>query len=87
MCVLILLTGGFTVFTKGNWSTSGFVSSYLDIPLVITVFFLWKLIKRTKLVDLAQIPLKEALEEIEENPENPEPRSSGFRKVIGFLWD
>ena len=29
MCVLILFTGGFTVFTKGNWSTSGFISSYL----------------------------------------------------------
>ncbi|KAK1846456.1 amino acid transporter [Colletotrichum chrysophilum] len=29
MCITILLTSGFEVFTKGNWSASGFVSSYL----------------------------------------------------------
>lgn len=28
-CIIILLTAGFPVFTKGNWSTSGFISSYL----------------------------------------------------------
>jgi amino acid transporter len=29
MCLTILFTGGFTVFTKGNWSAGGFVASYL----------------------------------------------------------
>jgi amino acid transporter len=29
MCILILLTGGFTVFTTGNWDPAQFVSSYL----------------------------------------------------------
>lgn len=29
MCSIILLTNGFVVFTKGNWSPSGFVSAYL----------------------------------------------------------
>lgn len=29
MCLIILLTGGFSVFTKGNWDPVGFVSSYL----------------------------------------------------------
>lgn len=28
-CIIFLLTGGFTVFTKGNWDTGTFVSSYL----------------------------------------------------------
>lgn len=28
-CIIILLTGGFTVFTKGNWDPASFVSSYL----------------------------------------------------------
>ena len=31
MCSIILLTNGFYVFTKGNWSPSGFVSSYLYV--------------------------------------------------------
>lgn len=75
------------MFTAGNWSASGFVSSYLDIPLVLTAFTLWKLIKRTKFVKLSEIPLKEALEEIERNPEPIEPRSKGTWKFVGFLWD
>lgn len=29
MCIIILLTNGFYVFTEGNWSASGFVSAYL----------------------------------------------------------
>lgn len=87
MCILILLTGGFPVFTKGNWSADQFVSSYLDIPLVLAAFFLWKVFKKTSFVDLATIPLKEALEEIVRKPEVPEPRVRGWLKVVGFLWD
>jgi yeast amino acid transporter len=30
-CVIILFTAGFPTFTKGNWSTSGFISSYLYV--------------------------------------------------------
>lgn len=29
MCLIILFTGGFSVFTRGNWSTAGFISAYL----------------------------------------------------------
>lgn len=29
MCVIILFTGGFAVFTEGNWNPSNFVSAYL----------------------------------------------------------
>lgn len=87
MCVVILLTAGFTVFTNGNWSPSGFVSSYLDIPLVLTAFGLWKLIKKTKFVNLLDIPIKEALEDIERNPEPEEPPKSGLIKYVAFLWD
>jgi amino acid transporter len=29
MCIIILFTSGFSVFTEGNWDTSEFVSSYL----------------------------------------------------------
>ncbi|KAI5467930.1 amino acid permease [Mariannaea sp. PMI_226] len=63
MCILILFTGGFTVFTKGNWDPSSFVSSYLDIPLVITAFLIWKFMKKTKFVSLDEIPLREVFEQ------------------------
>ncbi|KAJ9607592.1 hypothetical protein H2200_007670 [Cladophialophora chaetospira] len=86
MCVIILFTAGFPVFTKGNWSASDFISSYLDIPLVITAFVLWKIYKRTKIVKLVDIPLREALARAEEDIQ-PEPKQPGWRKVVGFLWD
>lgn len=31
MCIIILLTGGFEVFTAGNWDASGFISAYLYV--------------------------------------------------------
>lgn len=87
ICIIILFTSGFSNFTTGNWSTAGFVSSYLDIPLVLTAFVLWKLFKKTKIVKLEDIPLKEALEEIVRRPELPEPEPKGWIKFFGFLWD
>ncbi|KAJ6789137.1 hypothetical protein PWT90_01529 [Aphanocladium album] len=66
MCIIILLTAGFKVFTKGNWSPEGFVSSYLDIPLVAVAFAVWKLLKKTKMVKLSEIPLYAALKQAEQ---------------------
>ncbi|GJN73393.1 hypothetical protein PLICBS_007471 [Purpureocillium lilacinum] len=66
MCVLILLTSGFKVFTKGNWDPSSFVSAYLDIPLVISAYLIWKFYKGTKVVKLSEIPLHRALEQAEQ---------------------
>ncbi|KIW19035.1 hypothetical protein PV08_03325 [Exophiala spinifera] len=86
MCIVILLTAGFPVFTKGNWSTSNFVSSYLDIPLVITAFVLWKLVKRTKIVKLSEVPLTEALE-LAAGDVEPVPELPFWRKLVGALWD
>jgi len=75
------------VFTKGNWSPDYFVSDYLDIPLVLVAFGLWKVIKKTKFVKLSEIPLTEALLEVQRHPEPPETSSKGWRKYVNFLWD
>jgi amino acid transporter len=29
MCIIIILTNGFAVFTRGNWSAAGFITAYL----------------------------------------------------------
>ncbi|KAF4472459.1 Dicarboxylic amino acid permease [Fusarium albosuccineum] len=67
MSLTILLTGGFSVFTKGNWDPVGFVSSYLDIPLVTGAYLIWKFVKKTKIVPLSEIPLKEAFRKSEQD--------------------
>ncbi|KJX92935.1 amino acid permease like protein [Zymoseptoria brevis] len=87
MCVALLFTSGYSVFTKGNWSASSFVSSYLDIGLVLVACLIWKLVKKTSIVRLDEIPLKEALDEIARNPEEPEPEKKGWVKVVGCIWD
>ncbi|KAF4422169.1 general amino acid permease [Fusarium acutatum] len=69
MTLLILLTGGFRVFTRGNWDPVGFVSSYLDIPLVTVAYLIWKFVKKTKIVPLAEIPLQDAFRKSEEDHE------------------
>ncbi|KAF4960639.1 hypothetical protein FGADI_808 [Fusarium gaditjirri] len=69
MTLLILLTGGFRVFTRGNWDPVGFVSSYLDIPLVIAAYLIWKFVKKTKIVPLAEVPLQDAFRKSEEDHE------------------
>lgn len=43
--------------------------------------------KGTKFVNLAEIPIREALDEVAKHPEEPEPRAKGWRRVISFLWD
>ncbi|QPG98406.1 hypothetical protein C2857_007577 [Epichloe festucae Fl1] len=72
MCAIIILTSGFTVFTRGNWSSSTFVSAYLDIPLVITAYLVWKFAKKTKIVALAEVPLHRAFERAEQKYESLE---------------
>lgn len=86
LCMIILFTAGFPVFTKGNWSASTFVSSYLDVGLVIAAYIFWKVFKKTKIVALADIPLQEALARAEQDPA-VEQRVPRWRKVLGFLWD
>ncbi|KAL3422231.1 Dicarboxylic amino acid permease 3 [Phlyctema vagabunda] len=84
-CILFLLTGGFTVFIKGNWDKATFISSYLDIPLVIVAYFGWKFIKGTKVLSLDDIPIRAALDEISSNPEEAIPPARGWRR-LNILW-
>lgn len=99
---MILLTNGFTVFTKGNWSASTFVSSYLyvkatsthaieltansDIGLITVAYVGWKLIKRTEFVSLNAVPLDDVFYEIDENPEPAPARPTGIIRYISWLW-
>jgi amino acid transporter len=54
---------------------------------VIAAFLLWKFIKGTKMVSLADIPIRAALEEVTKNPEPLEPKSTGWRRAVNILWD
>ena len=96
MCILILFTGGFTVFTRGNWNANSFVSSYLDIPLVIAFFIGWKFVKRTKWVKLEDLPLREAIDQAKERAQQAEREQEAeealkgkktWLRFISWIWD
>ncbi|GKZ24948.1 hypothetical protein AbraIFM66951_011805 [Aspergillus brasiliensis] len=85
MCVIVLFTGGFTVFTRGNWDASSFVSSYLDIPLVLAFYLGYKFYRKTELVSSYEMPLEQALLECRNDPDNvPIQRSKWAR--WNLLW-
>ncbi|CAI7588989.1 Amino acid/polyamine transporter I [Penicillium manginii] len=86
-CIVILFTGGFTVFTKGNWDPASFVSAYLDIPLVLLAYGGYKLTRRTKITPLEAVPIRQALEEAENDPENvPIVKSNSIWSKLNILW-
>ncbi|CAK7217069.1 hypothetical protein SCUCBS95973_003026 [Sporothrix curviconia] len=84
---IVLLTNGFIVFTKGNWEADTFVSAYLDIPLVIAAFVLWKFVKRTKAVSLDAVPIEEALYEADHYPDEVPYDQKGLIRLVSWLWD
>ncbi|KAJ8123956.1 hypothetical protein O1611_g9474 [Lasiodiplodia mahajangana] len=87
-CLLILLTGGYEVFTTGNWDAQSFVSSYLDIPLVLAAYLIWKLWKKTKIVSLSEIPLEEAFRQAEQVPDDEPPmKKNSMLRFVSWIWD
>lgn len=84
-CLLFLLTGGFTVFIKGNWDVGDFVSAYLDIALVMIAYAGWKVFKKTKILSLDEIPLRAALDEIRRTPEEKILPARGWARM-NILW-
>lgn len=82
---VILITGGFAVFIKGNWTAEGFVSAYLDIPIILILYFGYKFARKTKMVSLDEMPLKHFLQIYRDNPE-PEPVPPKGWKKLNILW-
>ncbi|KAI5307326.1 ATP-dependent RNA helicase dbp4 [Ascosphaera pollenicola] len=53
---VIILVQGWTCFSP-KFSVVDFFSFYVEIPIMIGMYFAWKLIKRTKIVPLAEVDL------------------------------
>lgn len=82
---LILLTGGFAVFIRGHWDTETFISAYIDIPLIFVLYLAFKMIKRTKIISLEEMPIRHFMEIARQNPEPPEKPLKGWKR-LSFLW-
>lgn len=83
--VVLLFTGGYVSFIHGEWSAENFVSSYLNIPLILIFYFGYKFWKKTKIVKLEDIPIKNLIDIYKNNPEPIDPPKKGLRK-LNILW-
>lgn len=57
MCAIVILFSGWSVFLKGNFTASGFLTSYLGIPVFVLPYLGWKLYHRSKQVHLLEVDL------------------------------
>lgn len=83
--ILLFFTGGFTTFMNGRWSTETFISSYFNLPFIVIVYFAYKFWMKTKIVPLAEIPIRPFIESYQNNPE-PEPKPKRGLNKLNILW-
>jgi amino acid transporter len=57
-----------------------------DIPLVLCAYGGYKLIRRTKIVPLDMVPLRQALDEAENDPENVPLTKDSLLSKLNILW-
>ena len=81
----ILLTAGYATFIHGQWDTETFFSCYFNIPLILILYFGFKFTKKTKLVPLEEMPIRNFIQIYQENPEPPEKPVTGWKR-LNILW-
>ncbi|KIJ33471.1 hypothetical protein M422DRAFT_35495 [Sphaerobolus stellatus SS14] len=53
--ILIILFADWSVFLKGNWDHSSFITNYFPIPVFVILYFGYKFWKKTKIVPLTEM--------------------------------
>ncbi|KAG0651995.1 Proline-specific permease [Hyphodiscus hymeniophilus] len=82
---ILLFFGGYTVFIHGDWDTELFVSSYINIPIILLLYFGYKFWKKTKIIPLSDIPIQRFIDIANANPEPPRIKPTGLRR-LNILW-
>ena len=84
-CLLIAFFNGFDAFFPGKFSAKTFVPPYIDIPIVLTLFFGYKLVKKTKFVKVQNMDLWSGKAEIDAlEPLWPVVKPRNFLERIWF---
>lgn len=83
--ILLLLTSGYTTFLTGHWNTEVFVASYINIPIILALYFGYKLVKKTKTIPLKEIPIHMFMQIANDNPEPIPTPKKGWQR-LNILW-
>ncbi|KAK7999226.1 hypothetical protein PG991_014901 [Apiospora marii] len=84
-CLVVAFFNGFDAFFPGKFSAKTFLPPYIDMPIFASLFFGYKLVKRTKMVKPAEMDLWSGKAEID-RLESPwvEPVPRNFIERIWF---
>ncbi|KAL7798785.1 amino acid permease/ SLC12A domain-containing protein [Trichoderma afarasin] len=79
--IIVLIFNGFSVFIHGHWDVQKFIVGYIGIPIFFTLFFGWKIIKKTKFRHAKEIDLDTGrqLDESTDYEEKP-------KNLVDRLW-
>lgn len=61
------------------------MSSYINIPIILILYFGYKWAAKSKIVPLSEVPIMRFIEIAERNPEPPAKPKTGLRK-LNILW-
>lgn len=83
-CFLVLVQG-WTCFSP-TFSGVDFVSYYIELPIMLVMYIAWKLIKRTKIVSLAEMDLETDVYVADElPPEKHKPMARRLRRITTWF--
>lgn len=84
---LLLITGGYSTFIHGHWDTETFASSYINIPIVLGLYYGYKFWKKTHIITLENMPLVGLLQfYLSQDEDEPEPRPRKGLAKLNILW-
>ncbi|GES66308.1 proline-specific permease [Aspergillus terreus] len=84
--LLLLLTGGFSTFIHGHWDTEVFLSSYINIPIVLALYLGYKYWKNTHILALKDMPIVGLIQfYLLQDLEAASPRKRGLAR-LNILW-
>jgi amino acid transporter len=84
-CLIVAFFNGFDAFFPGRFSAKTFIPPYIDIPIVLALFFGYKLVKKTKFVRVQDMDLWSGKAEIDAlEPHWPVVKPRNFLERIWF---
>jgi yeast amino acid transporter len=84
-CLIVAFFNGFDAFFPGRFSAKTFIPPYIDIPIVLTLFFGYKLVKKTRFVKTADMDLWSGKAEIDRlEPHWPVVEPKNFLQRIWY---
>ncbi|KAI1194534.1 AAT family amino acid transporter [Nemania serpens] len=84
-CVVVAFFNGFDAFFPGKFSAKTFVPPYVDVPIFLALFLGYKLVRKTRLVPLAEMDLWSGKEDIDRLEGSwPEVRPKNLLQRIWF---